>query len=443
MIATTTDTPTALNRPYRPQGAAEKLFYCKDAEILIEGPAGTGKSRAILEKILLLAEKYAGCRVLLIRKTRESMTDTILVTFEDKVMPPGHPAMQGAQRKQRHSYRFPNGSEIVLGGLDKSSRVMSSDYDVVAVFEATEISEDDWEHLTTRVRNAAMPYQQCIADCNPDAPTHWLNQRADNGRMTRLRSRHEDNPTVTPEYLSKLDALSGVRRLRLREGLWAAAEGMVYESWDASAHLLPAMVIPAGWRRIRVVDFGYTNPFICQWWAVDDDGRMYLYREIYKTRTLVEDHATQILALSDGETIEATVADHDAEDRATLDRYGIPTIAAHKAVSPGIESVQARLRTAGDGRPRLFLVEGALVERDGELSEARRPLCTSEEITSYVWQHNSDGRPVKEQPVKIDDHGMDAMRYAVAYVDGIGRMPLDARVLGNDTEAMNDERFWR
>jgi len=35
------------------------------------------------------------------------------------------------------------------------------------------------------------------------------------------------------------------------------------------------------------------------------------------------------------------------------------------------------------------------------------------------------------------------MRYAVTYVDGIGRMPLDARVLGNDTEAMNDERFWR
>jgi predicted transcriptional regulator len=39
------------------------------------------------------------------------------------------------------------------------------------------------------------------------------------------------------------------------------------------------------------VDFGYTNPFVMQWWAEDPDGRLYLYREIYRTRRLVEDHA--------------------------------------------------------------------------------------------------------------------------------------------------------
>jgi uncharacterized membrane protein len=56
------------------------------------------------------------------------------------------------------------------------------------------------------------------------------------------------------------------------------------------------------------------------------------------------------VALSQGEAIEATVADHDAEDRATLERYGVYTQPATKDVSPGIQAVQARLRRAGDGK---------------------------------------------------------------------------------------------
>jgi phage terminase large subunit len=53
-----------------------------------------------------------------------------------------------------------------------------------------------------------------------------------------LESRHEDTPTVTPEYLASLDALPGVLRDRLRFGRWAAAEGMVYDEWDASVHVV-------------------------------------------------------------------------------------------------------------------------------------------------------------------------------------------------------------
>ena len=52
--------------------------------------------------------------------------------------------------------------------------------------------------------------------------------------------------------------------------------------------------------------------------------------------------------------------------------------------------------------------------------EAKRPLCTEQEIDGYVWEKAADGRPNKEQPVKADDHGCDAKRYAVAYADGLG-----------------------
>jgi hypothetical protein len=140
---------------------------------------------------------------------------------------------------------------------------------------------------------------------------------------------------------------------------------------------------------------------------------LYLYREIYKTRRLVQDHAAQINALSEGETFVATICDHDAEDRATLERYGIRTTAASKAVSVGLQATQARMRVQEDGKPRVFVMRGALVERDIELEERGLPTCTAEEIPGYVWADSKR----KEEPVKEDDHGCDAMRYMVMAVD--------------------------
>src|SRR5205085_214652 len=177
-----------------------------------------------------------------------------------------------------------------------------------------------------------------------------------------------------------------VRKARLRYGRWVQAEGQVYEAWDRAVHVVRAL--PRGareWRRIRAIDFGFTNPFACGWFAVDPDGRLWLYREIYRTRRLVAEHARDILRLSAGEEIEATVCDHDAEDRATLEAAGIRTTGAHKNIRRGIEAVSDRLKLAGDGKARLFVLAGALVERDEALAEAGKPWCTEQEFDGYVW----------------------------------------------------------
>ncbi|MCB0003553.1 MAG: terminase, partial [Anaerolineae bacterium] len=129
-------------------------------------------------------------------------------------------------------------------------------------------------------------------------------------------------------------------------------------------------------------------------------------------------HARQINELSVGEHIEQTVTDHDAEDRATLNEEGIYSQNAAKDVSPGIQAVMQRLRPGHDGKPRIFFFRNALVEVDETLDAARKPLCTEQEFPGYVWQHDTSGKPVKEAPVKVNDHGVDAVRYAVMYVDG-------------------------
>src|SRR6185369_13533457 len=112
-----------------------------------------------------------------------------------------------------------------------------------------------------------------------------------------------------------------------------------------------------------------------------------------------------------------TIADHDAEDRATLLENGIYTVPAQKEITVGIQRVQERLKKAGDGKPRLMIFRDALVEADQALADLKKPLCTKDEFTAYVWPKAADGKLVKEVPVKEFDHGMDATRYLVMHVD--------------------------
>lgn len=424
---------------YCAYGAARQVWTDRSPQVVLSGPAGTGKSRACLEKVWAAAERWPGARILLCRKTRRSLTDTGLVTFEDKVVPKGHPVLQGPKRSHRQSYSHPNGSEIVVAGLDDLTKIMSGEYDLIFLQEAIEATEDDWEKLTTRLRNGVIPFQQIIADTNPDHPQHWLRLRSLSGVTKMLESRHEDNPTLfDPKtgqitafgagYIANLDALTGARKDRLRYGRWVQAEGVVYEEWNRSVNLIDRRDIPATWKRTRVIDFGFNNPFVCQWWAEDPDSALYLYREIYFAKRTVKVHAAQIVALSAGERIEYTLADHDAEDRATLKECGIQTIAAHKAITPGIQAVQHRLKVQANGKPRLYVLRDSLVERDETLVEAKLPFCTEQEFDSYVWPKGIDGKPLKEQPVDKDNHGMDCVRYRVAQSDVAARTVYKVKI---------------
>ena len=146
------------------------------------------------------------------------------------------------------------------------------------------------------------------------------------------------------------------------------------------------------------------------------------------TQRTVDRHARDILSVvaPGGRWVEPKphliVADHDAENRARFEaELGLGTTNADKNVKDGIETVQRRLRPAGDGRPRVYFLRTALVERDESLEEARKPCSTLEEIPGYVWAPSPDGRPVKEEPVKINDHGMDAMRYICKELDPLSR----------------------
>lgn len=408
-------------------GANADLFEAQDDEVLLCGPAGTGKTLACFWRLHHDLLKFPGLRALYLRKTRASCTQSGLVTYEEQILPPGSKICAGAGRANRHTYTYPNGSVLVVGGLDKPTRLFSTEWGRIYVQEANELREEEWVSLGRGLRHPVGGNQQLIADCNPDHPRHWLKIRCDAGQTRLITGVHRDNPAyfdpITGEptkrgldYLQKLGRLTGVMAERLCYGRWAAAEGAVYEGWT-DEHLIDRFVIPDDWRRICSIDFGYTNPFTCQWWAVDPDGRLYLYREIYGVKRLTSDWVAMVKALSEGEKIDAFVADHDSGDRAIFQSGGITTTKAIKPVKTGIEAVCKRLQRQPDGKFRLYILRDSLVSRDEELAAARQPCSVIEEIPAYCWPKGVDIKPVKELPAPGPDHGCDAQRYAVAHFD--------------------------
>lgn len=444
-----------LEHVYEPRGGCKLAMEAREDEVLVSGPAGTGKSRACLEKIHMMALMTPNLRALILRKTQRSLGSSALVTWKNYVakegLAVGDLVYYGGSSAEPPQYRYRNGSTVTIGGLDNPMRVMSTEYDIVYIQEATEVTVEDIEMVKTRLRNWKTSFQQLLMDCNPAGDKHWLKLRCNDGRTRLIESRHEDNPvlfnvdgTLTmrgEKYIAILDNLTGVRYKRLRLGLWVSAEGIVYEEFDPAIHMIDAM--PQGWEsweRYWSVDFGFVHPFVLQCYAIDPDGTLYLYREVFMTERTVQEHCKTIMdivapeveirpgyldhingreipPITERRWIEpqpwAVVCDHDAMSRKTFEKEtGLGTQAAIKFVNEGIDLHKVRLK-----QRRWFMLRNCVVERDQELVNKLLPASTEEEYASYAWKVERASGMTLDEPVKLMDDGMDCARYMTMFHD--------------------------
>ena len=423
--------------------------------VLLDGPVGTGKSRAALEKLFLSARTFPGARFLILRKTRKSCTDTCLVTFEEEVVPAGHAILKGPARVNRHSYTFPNRSEIVVGGMDDPTKIMSSQWDFVYANESIELSKEDVEALVTRMRNGKMPYDQIILDTNPGPPTHWLWEMHESGRLPRIASTLMDNARYYNEtkgeytqeglrYLSKLErTLTGSRRDRLLLGRWAIAEGARFPQCDPNEHLFDAHVIwPRGMPENMVhwisIDHGLRNPYCALWHAADTEGNVYTYREDYGPEFTADVQAERVLQLSpENESYYAIYLDPSmwaqdlrARAKAPTEKsaadYYVKTLERDKrfgAVVPGVKDPEKgyptldALLNRGNGFANWYIERGCVelwkemngaefwTTPQGIRTEKLDPHCPNHAITAAVYglhTHYQSAKPARDDTPTLE-----------------------------------------
>lgn len=465
--------------------SGQKLWHSRHPFPVYYGPAGTGKTRIWCEFLHYLCITFPGVRLLMARQYRSTMGNSCMKTMNREVL---READKVRFNSTQQAWIYPmrkaiSGpfkgdlaqSEIVVSGLDEPAKVMSSQYDGIYINEITDIKRDQFEYLISRARNGVLPWQFVGGDCNPVFPSHWVKRGIDlkpheQGYLYGIRAELKENPVLWDDELEdwtergrdyvfvRLGALTGVRRARLLEGKWVAAEGQIYDTFDRGVHVIPAFPVPVSWRRIWSVDFGFVNPFVWQNWAVDPEGRMYLTQEIYITKTLVSRAAEMILEATAGQPWpEAIICDHDREDRATLEwTLNIPTQNAYKDVARGIQAVKKRYDPVFDGvnvvdgkdlgRPMIFFFDvndqgNALVHPpDPELVREGKPVCTIDEEEAYVWDPKAQEKQKGDIPVKLNDHGQDAKKYAVAYEDNLADLLEDEM---NDTILVGESSEYR
>lgn len=322
--------------------------------LLVSGPAGTGKTFAILRFLHRLSLCNAGLRFLIGRATRSALTESVLVTYEQEILPStGHEWMAaGVQRRFRQLYRYPNGTEWVLGGLDNAARVLSTAWDGAFINEATEATEDAVETLSSRM---ARPGRHpglglLLMDCNPADPMHWLKVASDAGRVVRWETSHEANPRLfdgtdwTAEgrtYLDRLSTLTGTRFRRLRMGEWAAGEGAWFAAYDDAADVHTSADFISGAGPVHLAIDCNGKHIGAVWFQVrNSDSTPYIsiFADYYNDEPTrhARQHAASILKISHDRCGHAISRDNISGDPSGSSHTGVNTTVSAEYLKAGL-----------------------------------------------------------------------------------------------------------
>lgn len=297
-----------------------------------------------------------------------------------------------------------------LGAKDEGSigSIQGKTFSLVYCDEMTLFPETIIDMIDTRLSN---PHSMGFASMNPSHPNHKLKQWIDKAEAGdknyySLQFTLDDNPYVDDNYKQRVrDSLSGLFYKRNYLGIWCLAEGAIFDFFDRHIHVLKRPPTAAEYF-IAGIDYGTNNPFACVIIGVST-GRntqtgkvLWVEKEYYwdsskqgRQKTNSE-YAEIIQQLIEPYNVKHIYIDPSAAAfKEDLRRLKIRTIDADNDVKNGIQRMTSEMK-----KGNLFVLE--------ECPNLIR------ELESYVWDNKAADKGYDE-PVKKNDHAVDALRYAI------------------------------
>jgi PBSX family phage terminase large subunit len=309
-----------------------------------------------------------------------------------------------------------NGSEVLFRSADEADRLRGPNITYWWGDEAAYYSADVWRVMIGRLRQFGQQGYAWVT--TTPKGRNWLyrefvQQQRDDYAIFNVRT--AQNPFLEAAFVDSLQAAyTGDFARQELEGDFVAFEGLIYPEFSRDVH----MTTDAGGnypQYIAGVDWGYANPGVILVFGVDGDGRMTLVREEYQRQRRIEEWAVLARSLHDTFRIHTFYCDPSEPDFiSAFKAAGLNAEQADNEVLPGIQAVKNRLVLQGDGRPRLRLSAGAV--------------NTAVEFEQYAWAENRDG--VRDAPKKVNDHALDALRYACMGMDRgprVKKLTVEAR----------------
>jgi len=255
------------------------------------GARGGGKSWAVRTKAKILAARYDGIKILIIRRTYPELVNNHINPLRTE--------LHGLARynKTDKVFTFPNGSTIKFGycnGDGDLGQYQGAEYDVIFFDEATQIREEWIKEIDVTIRGVNNFPKRSYLTCNPGGVSHgyikrlFIDKKYEDGERPENYSFTQalvtDNKALMeaqPEYKATLEALPPKLRRAWLYGEWDIFEGQFFEDFQPDpparkavelgttveelrkqhrwCHVIEPFDIPRGWNIMRSYDFGYAG----------------------------------------------------------------------------------------------------------------------------------------------------------------------------------------
>lgn len=435
---------------YAPSERQKLFLQARAKHIGFGGARGGGKSWAVRTKAKLLAVRYPGIKMLIIRRTYPELLNNHINALIVE--------LYGAAKYNRQDkcFRFTNGSTIKFGYCASDGdldQYQGAEYDVVFLDEATQLQEMWIRKITACVRGVNGFPKRIYYTMNPGGASHgyikrlFIDRRYEDGEnpddYVFIQSLVTDNRALMesqPDYIKQLEALPPKLREAWLYGRWDIFEGQFFEDFRVSpdetlceaagisvadalaqrryTHVIPAFDISAGecrgWTIMRSYDFGYSKPFSVGWWACDYDGVLYRVMELYGctatpdegVRWSPDEQFRRVAEIErehpwlKGRKIVDSIADPAIFDASrgesiaeTAAKYGIHFTPGDHERIPGWMQVHYRLQFDEQGYARMYIFD----------------TCKAAIRTLPLMMH-SETHP-EDIDTKLEDHCPDEIRY--------------------------------
>lgn len=311
-----------LNLSGEPNPKQAQFFLSRARHTAYGGARGGGKSWAMRRKFILLALRYDGLRLLLLRRTFPELEENHIKLLKAELYGVAD------YTDKRKEFLFPNGSAIKCGYCDREDDVyqyQGQEYDVIGLEEATHFTESQMQFIATCNRSTRTDFApRMYYTCNPGGVGHgWVKRLFIDKEYTNAERAEDysfipaliyDNKVLmdtNPEYITNLQNLPEDMRRAHLEGDWDALMGQFFKEWRRARHVCEPFDIPLHWKRFRAMDWGYNDPCCVLWFAIAPDGRIYVYDEYYQSGRLANEVADTIREKTGLVKISYTVASPD------------------------------------------------------------------------------------------------------------------------------------
>lgn len=305
--------------------------------------------------------------------------------------------------------KLPEGGNVYIRSAENPNTIEGMTLRSAWLDEAGQMKTQAWINIQGRL---SIKQGRAFLTTTPYA-MNWLfhdfyqQWKKGNSNYEVIEFKSADSPFFPKEEYERMKKILTPEMFAMRyEGKFSKFSGLVYKDFDRSINVYSQHKDYKAMHKFRTIDFGYNNPFVCLWIAVDYDDNMYVYREHYEAERSTDYHAAKIKAYQvdingvEIEPIKQTFGDPSAKQLiADFSNKGIYITPAKNDVVAGINKVMEKLKPNYLGLPKLFIHESCK--------------NTIDEFETYSWKPKDDEKNSADEPIKFADHAMDALKYFV------------------------------